>query len=129
MNLLGSAGIHGTPGGIEIATGDRALLRFACPARIAARIFAIQETGGGAAKDRGRRAPAAVFVTIQPTATGSSAARRAMSSPGPASVIELRKAFSRRLLLTTKTELNAMAAPAIMGLSRPAAARGRAAML
>jgi len=36
---------------------------------------------------------------------------------------------SRRLLLTTNTELNAIAAPASIGLSNPAAARGRAAPL
>ena len=36
---------------------------------------------------------------------------------------------SRRLLLTTKTELKAIAAPAIIGLSRPAAAKGSAATL
>jgi hypothetical protein len=36
---------------------------------------------------------------------------------------------SRRLLVTTKTLENAMAAPAIMGLSSPAAATGRAATL
>ena len=36
---------------------------------------------------------------------------------------------SRRLLLTTNTELKAMAAPAISGLSRPSAASGRAATL
>ncbi len=35
----------------------------------------------------------------------------------------------RRLLPTTKTEEKAMAAPAIIGLSRPAAASGRAATL
>ena len=35
----------------------------------------------------------------------------------------------RRLLLTTKTELNAMAAPAMRGLSKPRAARGMAATL
>lgn len=35
----------------------------------------------------------------------------------------------RKLLLTTKTELNAIAAPAMSGLSRPRAARGSAAML
>ena len=39
------------------------------------------------------------------------------------------KARSRRLLLTTKTELNAIAAPAIIGLSRPIAASGSAARL
>jgi hypothetical protein len=36
---------------------------------------------------------------------------------------------SRRLLLTTKAELKAIAAPAIIGLSRPAAASGIAATL
>ena len=40
-----------------------------------------------------------------------------------------RKRRRRRLLLTTKTLENAIAAPAIMGLSNPAAARGRAATL
>src|SRR6266508_2107902 len=40
-----------------------------------------------------------------------------------------RKPRSRRLLDTTNTELNAIAVPAIMGLSTPAAASGRAAML
>jgi hypothetical protein len=35
----------------------------------------------------------------------------------------------RRLLETTNTELNAIAAPAIIGLSRPAAARRRPATL
>ena len=35
----------------------------------------------------------------------------------------------RRLLLTTNTELKAIAAPAIIGFSRPAAARGSAATL
>jgi hypothetical protein len=40
-----------------------------------------------------------------------------------------RKRRRRRLLLTTKTLENAIAAPAIMGLSSPAAARGRAATL
>ena len=41
----------------------------------------------------------------------------------------LRKRLSRRLLLTTDTLENAMAAPAMTGLSRPAAASGRAATL
>lgn len=36
---------------------------------------------------------------------------------------------SRRLLLTTNAELKAIAAPAISGLSRPAAASGNAATL
>jgi hypothetical protein len=36
---------------------------------------------------------------------------------------------SRRLLLTTKTDENAIAAPATTGLSRPAIASGRAAAL
>ena len=36
---------------------------------------------------------------------------------------------SRRLLLTTNTDENAIAAPASIGLSSPAAARGRAATL
>lgn len=40
-----------------------------------------------------------------------------------------RKVRRRRLLPTTKTEEKAIAAPAIMGLRRPAAARGRAATL
>lgn len=39
------------------------------------------------------------------------------------------KLRSRRLLLTTKTDENAIAAPASMGLSSPAAASGSAAML
>ena len=39
------------------------------------------------------------------------------------------KPRSRRLLVTTNTELNAIAAPAIIGLSRPAAASGSAATL
>src|SRR4051812_14136307 len=39
------------------------------------------------------------------------------------------KRRSRRLLETTNTELNAMAAPAIIGLSSPAAAKGIAATL
>jgi len=44
-------------------------------------------------------------------------------------VARARKWRSRRLLPTTKTELNAMAAPAIIGLSRPTAASGMAATL
>lgn len=40
-----------------------------------------------------------------------------------------RKRLSRRLLLTTNTEENAIAAPASIGLSRPAAASGNAATL
>ena len=39
------------------------------------------------------------------------------------------KPRSRRLLVTTNTELNAIAAPAIIGLSSPAAASGSAATL
>jgi hypothetical protein len=39
-----------------------------------------------------------------------------------------RKPRSRRLLVTTKTLENAIAAPASIGLSRPAAASGRAAV-
>lgn len=39
------------------------------------------------------------------------------------------KPRSRRLLVTTKTEEKAIAAPASIGLSRPAAARGSAATL
>ncbi len=39
------------------------------------------------------------------------------------------KARSRRLLVTTKTDEKAIAAPAIIGLSMPNAARGRAATL
>jgi hypothetical protein len=41
----------------------------------------------------------------------------------------LRNPRRRRLLLTTNTDENAMAAPAIIGLSRPSAASGRAATL
>ena len=44
-------------------------------------------------------------------------------------VVRGEKRRSRRLLLTTKTELNAMAPPAISGLSRPRAASGMAATL
>jgi hypothetical protein len=44
-------------------------------------------------------------------------------------VAVLRNRRRRRLLLTTNTLEKAMAAPAIMGLSRPAAARGMAATL
>ena len=40
-----------------------------------------------------------------------------------------RKRRNRRLLVTTKTEEKAIAAPASIGLSRPAAASGRAATL
>ncbi len=50
-------------------------------------------------------------------------------SAQPCAAARERKLRSRRLLATTNTELNAMAAPAIMGLSRPIAARGRAATL
>lgn len=39
------------------------------------------------------------------------------------------KERNRRLLVTTKTEENAIAAPAIIGFSRPAAASGTAATL
>ena len=39
------------------------------------------------------------------------------------------KARSRRLLVTTNTDENAIAAPAIIGFSRPAAASGSAATL
>lgn len=39
------------------------------------------------------------------------------------------KVRSRRLLVTTKTELNAIPAPATNGLSSPSAASGRAAAL
>jgi hypothetical protein len=39
------------------------------------------------------------------------------------------EAAQRRLFVTTNTELNAMAAPASIGFSRPAAASGRAATL
>jgi hypothetical protein len=44
-------------------------------------------------------------------------------------VLSGEKRRSRRLLLTTNTELNAMAAPAMSGLRRPSAARGMAATL
>jgi hypothetical protein len=40
-----------------------------------------------------------------------------------------RKRRSRRLLVTTNTELAAIAAPASIGLRKPAAASGNAAML
>jgi len=43
--------------------------------------------------------------------------------------VEGRKRRNRRLFATTKIELNAIAAPAIIGLSRPAAASGSAATL
>ena len=63
-----------------------------------------------------------------------------MTPPGPRRVAGRAASFaycavivvkrrSRRLLATTKTEENAIAAPAIIGLSRPAAARGTAATL
>ena len=44
-------------------------------------------------------------------------------------VADGRKRRSRRLLVTTNTELKAMAAPAISGLRNPAAASGMAAVL
>lgn len=47
----------------------------------------------------------------------------------PVAAAVQRKRRSLRLLLTTKTLENAIAAPAIIGLSRPAAASGRAATL
>ena len=42
---------------------------------------------------------------------------------------EARKRRSRRLLVTTNTDENAIAAPASIGFSSPAAASGRAATL
>ena len=48
---------------------------------------------------------------------------------GTFGVVNGEKRRNRRLLLTTNTELNAMAAPAISGLSRPSAASGMAARL
>jgi hypothetical protein len=48
---------------------------------------------------------------------------------GTFGVVNGEKRRNRRLLLTTNTELNAMAAPAIRGLSRPSAAKGMAATL
>ena len=45
------------------------------------------------------------------------------------SLMMLLKPRRRRLLLTTNTDENAMAAPANMGLSRPSAASGIAAVL
>lgn len=48
-----------------------------------------------------------------------------LATPGWVSVWEAKRR-SRRLLPTTNTELNAIAAPASIGLSNPAAARGRA---
>jgi hypothetical protein len=50
------------------------------------------------------------------------------AADGPG-VVSVEKRRSRRLLLTTKTELDAMAAPAISGLSSPSAAKGIAATL
>ena len=47
----------------------------------------------------------------------------------PGFPVDARNRRSRRLLVTTKTELNAMAAPATSGFSRPDAASGRAATL
>jgi hypothetical protein len=50
-------------------------------------------------------------------------------APGSSSQNADLKRLNRRLLSTTKIELSAIAAPAIIGLSRPAAASGRAATL
>lgn len=48
---------------------------------------------------------------------------------GALGLARVRKRRSLRLLETTNTELNAIAAPASIGLSNPAAASGRAATL
>lgn len=64
---------------------------------------------------------------LWPGALGAEAAVTASAPVGPQAWA--RKARSRRELPTTKTEEKAIAAPAIIGLSRPAAASGRAATL
>src|SRR5699024_1903211 len=53
----------------------------------------------------------------------------AMSPDSCAGSVAGLKPRNRRLLVTTKTEEKAIAAPASMGFSRPAAASGRAATL
>ena len=79
--------------------------------------------GGG---QRGARAPArAAAADRRPGARRSRVARGRPSSCGAAGW----KRRSRRLLVTTKTEEKAIAAPAIIGLSRPGAASGSAATL
>ncbi|RKT54363.1 hypothetical protein C8E97_2983 [Saccharothrix australiensis] len=63
----------------------------------------------------------------QPTGVGSR--RRSAVPVGRAVGAVPRKPRSRRLLVTTNTDENAIAAPAIIGFSRPAAASGSAATL
>ncbi len=62
-------------------------------------------------------------------ALSTPAARASAQCPTAASTLSAEKRRSRRLLETTNTDENAIAAPAIIGLRYPAAARGNAATL
>ena len=77
---------------------------------------ASRASGGGHTQERSR------LHRVAPSRTGATRQPRAFSASGA-------KRRSRRLLVTTNTELNAIAAPAIIGLSSPAAASGMAATL
>ena len=96
-------------------------------------------SGSMEANSSGRYQVAMTATTTRPIATRMSrpaASRRAtaaylcsgMAVPGPAGKAG-RKRRSRRLLVTTNTELNAIAAAAISGLRNPSAASGMAAVL
>lgn len=80
--------------------------------------------------------PNAIVLISGPSDRGKARSRlsrgalaQSSGSTGAAARVSARNVRSRRLLDSTNTLDNAIAAPAIIGLSRPAAASGTAAML
>ena len=99
-------------------------------------VMAVQERHGGCAEQTGRRrhrpSSTARVDTVPSTPTPApppSTAGAGGTAPLTVSQLVALNPRSRSELLTTNTEENAIAAPAIIGLSRPAAASGRAATL
>lgn len=86
---------------------------------------------GGRAEGGYRGQPEGSPGSVESSAGDSGVASHRVGLPvaGGASVMTLVKERNRRLLLTTNTLENAIAAPASIGLSRPKAANGSAATL
>ena len=116
-----------------VATGcavTRAGDWFGSPVNVASRVTAAARTGRCAHRrvDAGRRRRhrrISLVVGRRPTPEGRQRRGQAL----PRAALRGLNRRSRRLLVTTNTELKAIAAPAIRGFSRPSAASGSAATL
>ena len=135
LDLADATAAHDLPRlRIGVASGcavSRAGDWFGSPVNVASRVTAAAQPGAvlvaESTKDAHRqRRWLRVVVDRCEASQGSQRRREALPRATGRDGVNRR---SRRLLLTTNTELNAIAAPAITGLSRPRAAIGSAATL